>query len=135
MLEIIETIRPAIDLGMVVLIWLVQLVIYPSFRFADPNRFVDWHHSYMQRVSYVVMPLMLTQALCIGITCFLQPDLGTLFSAVCMLVAWIVTFTYSVPCHNQLQNAGNASEWIERLIKTNWIRTIAWTLVLVGNLF
>jgi hypothetical protein len=48
-----------------------------------------------------------------------------------MLIAWIVTFLYSVPCHTLLQQHGYDPFVAQRLIQTNWFRTIAWTAVLL----
>ena len=48
-----------------------------------------------------------------------------------MLLAWTVTFLYSVPCHTLLQQHGYDAETTQRLIQTNWFRTIAWTAVLL----
>lgn len=47
--------------GLVVLIWLVQLVIYPSLAHIAVDRFRDWHRRYTERVSLVVVPLMFAQ--------------------------------------------------------------------------
>jgi len=131
MTEHIETVRVALDIGMVVLIWLVQLIIYPSFKAIEPERFTAWHHTYVQRISYVVLPLMIGQAACIGLQLFSQRSPGNILSALFVLMAWLVTFTLSVPCHNRLQKEGNASKWIDRLISTNWLRTIAWSAVFI----
>ena len=39
---------------------------------------------------------------------------------------WISTFLLQVPCHHELSK-GNIIV-IDKLIKTNWIRTIAWSI-------
>ena len=50
--------RLLIDFGFVVLIWAVQLVIYPSFGFYAKANLFEWHKSYTARVTYIVLPLM-----------------------------------------------------------------------------
>lgn len=42
-------------------------------------------------------------------------------------IVWVSTFLLQVPLHNALNHAYD-SEKIRRLVKTNWIRTLAWTL-------
>lgn len=134
--EFISSVRLIADWGLLVLIWIVQLIIYPSFRHIDPNRFVQWHHEYMRRISFIVMPLMLTQAACLGFVLISEGmTLPNGIALVAVLTAWAVTFTCSVPCHNKLQELGNETEWVDRIINTNWVRTIAWTIAALPSLF
>ena len=121
----------AFNAGIVVLIWLVQLVIYPSFRHIDESEFVDWHASYTTRVSFVVIPLMFGQVGMISYEFYENGFLPVLLlQGLFVFVAWVVTFAISVPCHNVLSEKKSGKE-IERLIKTNWIRTAVWTAVLL----
>ena len=39
---------------MVVLLWLVQLVIYPSFLECAEERLVNWHRTYVNRVAWII---------------------------------------------------------------------------------
>jgi len=59
--------RVAFDFGMLVLIWLVQLIIYPSFEFTDKDAFLGWHEKYTGLITVVVLPLMLGQ---LGLTLY-----------------------------------------------------------------
>ena len=52
-------------------------------------------------------------------------DLRALGAALVALI-WGVTFLISVPCHAAL-SAGFDAAAHDRLVSTNWIRTIAWT--------
>jgi len=47
-------------------------------------------------------------------------NLGFLFGI------WAVTFAVSVPCHRRLA-AGYDEKVVNRLIRTNWLRTTFWT--------
>ena len=56
--------RLIIDFGLVILIWLTQLVIYPGMRFIPKDRLVKWHQSYTPsndsgRISTYVGPTCL----------------------------------------------------------------------------
>ncbi len=44
-----------------------------------------------------------------------------------VLIVWVVTFAFSVPCHQKLTRAKDVSA-INLLVKTNWLRTFIWTL-------
>lgn len=131
---LLETIGLSVDAALAMLIWLVQLIIYPAFAQIRTERFCDWHHGYMNAISIVVIPLMLTQAALVSyglISAFTWIDAA---AAGCMFVAWGVTFTLSVPCHKALQKASNTPELVTRIVATNWFRTIAWTAVLILHL-
>jgi hypothetical protein len=114
--------------GLVVLIWLVQLIIYPAFAAIAPERFREWHSGYTRAITWVVAPLMFGQTTLIAWLVVIRPSLWSLLALLMVAVAWIVTAALSVPCHNRLQAGGIDADIIRRLIATNWIRTAAWTL-------
>jgi uncharacterized membrane protein YqjE len=119
-----------VDSGLVVLIWLVQLIIYPSFRYTQEQHFTVWHSRYMRLISLIVGPLMLLQ---------LSVELRYIFSGdyrwqrLVLLVAVLTcTFFISVPCHRRLQQGQQKDlEVINRLVVTNWWRTVFWSLLFI----
>ncbi len=58
-----DLLRLLVDMGLLILTWLVQLVIYPSFLYYDATDLKKWHSIYTGRITFVVLPLMLTQLL------------------------------------------------------------------------
>ena len=114
--------------GLVVLIWLVQLVIYPAFGAIAPEHFVGWHARYTRAVTWVVAPLMLAQVALVGRLLFARPSWWSALAAGLIAVAWTATFALAVPAHERLQADGLDRAVIDRLVATNWIRTAAWTL-------
>ncbi len=129
-----DTIRSLIDAGVTILIWLVQIVIYPSFRFADVGKFQEWHLRYTSRIFYFVMPLMGSQLALTLWQCGTMARTADFVSLALLAVAWLVTFFVSVPCHEKLHKEGHNAVTIDRLIKTNWLRTAAWTAALIAGL-
>ncbi len=130
----LDVTRIATDSAMAVLIWLVQLIIYPAFHSIESARFTEWHRKYMKTISIFVIPLMLMQAGCIGLQLREKPDAATLAAAGSVLLAWLITFGISAPCHRQLQHEGKDETVIRRLISTNWLRTACWSLTwLLGH--
>lgn len=112
---------------LVTLIWIIQLVHYPSFSYYDATTFNEAMGFHQQRISFIVMPLMLTEAALAGF--LLSQDRGVLNGLGLALIAgiWLSTFLLQVPLHQQLL-AGKDLAAIERLVTTNWIRTGLWSL-------
>lgn len=148
----LETALHLFHFGLLVLIWLVQLVIYPSLAYVAVDRFRDWHKSYTERVSLVVVPLMFGQLglVTLRIVCEFMgwsglfgtldardaSDAAAAGDAVQMasvlvwiqvLACWLATFLISVPIHSRLQEYGHSESLIQQLVLTNWIRTGLWT--------
>lgn len=120
-----------VDFGLVVLIWLTQLVVYPSFLWSEERSFPRWHAIYTRRISLLVVPLMLGQALMHGVRIASSPTATAGLAAAAILVAWVVTFAFAVPCHRALHTEGHDRAVIRRLIGWNWWRTSCWTLAFV----
>ena len=117
--------------GMAGVIWFVQLVHYPAYREVGSTEFAAYQAGHPRRTGWVVAPLMLTEAASAAWLLWSPPAaiaaswlwLGLLLIAVC----WASTALLQIPLHLRL-TAGRDGPTIERLIRTNWIRTIAWTL-------
>ncbi|MEQ9105694.1 MAG: hypothetical protein RIE53_13475 [Rhodothermales bacterium] len=124
----------AIDAAMAVLIWLVQLIIYPSFRTQEQNGFRRWHRRYTRTMGIIVGPLMAAQIFLHGSDLWTGVTVISMAQAVCIAIALVGTVTLSVPCHHALSSRGKDSGIIDRLVRTNWLRTAAWTGVLVLSL-
>jgi len=48
-----------------------------------------------------------------------------------ILVNWAVTFFVAVPLHNKIESEPETLIIREKLVKVNWIRTVAWSLVFI----
>ena len=130
----LETIHLLFDFGLVVLIWLVQLVVYPSFHFFSKGKLLEWHSIYTRRVTYVVLPLMLGQLVLSILLAFQYPSFGSLGILILVIGAWVVTFVCFVPIHQQISLNNVDPNLLKRLVSLNWIRTILWTLIFVWGL-
>jgi hypothetical protein len=119
----------AADMGLVVLAWLVQLIIYPTFADVVPARFCAWHRDYSYRIALVVVPLMVAQAALHANRLLTLPDVRAAVAATCIVAAWLVTFLAAVPCHRTLSSAGCHRPVLHRLLRWNLVRSLAWTLV------
>ena len=136
MIFFLETIHEhalAIDFAMFVIIWIVQVIVYPSFLFLEPKSFQLWHTCYCGRISYFVLPLMIMQVLeSIG-SCFFVDTESEWFRLTGVLLAWMVTFLHSAPLHKKLSMKGKVDGDIKSLIRGNLLRSIAWTFVFLTS--
>ncbi len=129
MSDVIPLVQLVADVGLVVLIWMVQLIIYPAFHFIEKDRFVQWHAAYARAIAILVIPLMFAQAISVLAGIVLDPAAPGIVQLVLVFAAWLSTFALSVPCHGKLRARGKDDAVITRLIRTNWPRTIAWSFV------
>lgn len=123
------------DFGIVVLIWMTQLIVYPSFTQFDPSDLQRWHASYTMRISLIVMPLMFGQ---LGFHVYqLTQQIGLLqiIALILIVLAWANTFLYAVPLHNQIGAGVEVIESAEKLISVNAWRTGFWSVVFLIDLF
>jgi hypothetical protein len=104
----------------------VQLVHYPSFRFISEADWGRFHSMHMAMTGICVgLPMLIqlaaTAALPLG-----RPlpawATGAAIALCALSVGW--TLLVSGPIHTQM--SGPDPELIDRLIRTNWPRTLAW---------
>lgn len=121
----------AFTLCMTGLIWFVQVVHYPLFARADRTAFADFAREHAARTSFVVAPLMLGEA-ATAIALVLAPPAhapaGLPWLGILLLAGvWLSTAALQVPCHRRLARGFDASV-VQRLLRTNWLRTTGWSL-------
>ena len=127
-MSLLQTFNIAISWALLILIWLVQIIIYPGFRQIPAADFVNYHRWYVIRISAIVLPLMLCEAIItVGWLLFEVYSYFSVVSGFLIVIIWLSTFLLQVPVHNQLQS-GKDDGGIKRLVLTNWIRTIAWSI-------
>ncbi len=111
-------------------IWVVQLVHYPSFSYVGEDMFPRFHRRHVMAISLVVVPLMLGEFLCGLYLAFTNVTYAAWVQWVCVCIialTWLATFCILVPLHVKL-NKGKDPILIRKLTKTNWIRTGLWTI-------
>lgn len=118
----------SVNAGLLVLIWIVQIIIYPGMHGWDRDRFQALHRQYVPRISSIVVPLILAQAALALHQVVLAPNLISAAQVALVGAVWGVTLFISVPLHTCL-SAGYDAQTVTRLTATNWLRTIGWSLV------
>ncbi len=114
--------------GLIGLIWTVQLVHYPLFAEVGAEKFPVYHARHTRQITWVVAPLMGVE-LVSAVLLFAQGhrELWFLASGIPLALNWLSTWLVQIPLHDSLA-AGFDSGAHRRLVKTNWLRTAAWTL-------
>jgi len=117
-------------LTLVGLIWFVQVVHYPLMAAVGDHRFRAYAHEHASRTSWVVTAPMLLEA-ATAIAMVVEPPAATVRPMVwvglaLLVLVWASTFGLQVPCHRRLAS-GFDPRVHRRLVRTNWIRTLAWT--------
>lgn len=113
------------------LIWTIQVVHYPGFLGVGADGFLDYQHNHMRTISYVVIPLMLSELV---VALLLQyyhqgiPAWSVYLTTALTLFIWGITFFTFSPLHGKLAAQGHDTQLIRRLVAINWIRTVTWSI-------
>ncbi len=118
------------------LIWWVQLVHYPLFARVGAEAFRGFHRQHVRRATWVAAPAMTLEAFTGVLLLWERPaDPLCWLGIVLLAVIWGSTAALQVPLHRRLEE-GFDPRVLARLVRSNWLRTAAWSLraVLVFNL-
>lgn len=122
---------------MTAVIWFVQVVQYPLFAQIGEAEFPAYAADYQRRIGWIVIGPMLIEVFAAAALAISHPDIykdpAFTIAAVLLAVVWASTFGWLVPLHQKLVQRKDLPT-IVRLVKSNWVRTIAWTAraILVG---
>jgi hypothetical protein len=127
----ILVIHAAATWAMTGLIWFIQLVHYPAYRQVGAANFASFQFRSPARTGVIVGPLMFTELGTAAWLLWQRPTdvapgwlwMGAALIAIC----WASTVLLLVPIH-LLLTLNREDKTVERLIRTNWLRTIAWSI-------
>lgn len=113
------------------LIWTIQVVHYPLFAMADRSRYADFAAAHNLRITPLVGPPMVVEAL-LSVWLVIDPPAGIprwwAWAGLALVgLVWTSTALLQVPQHGRLA-AGFDAQAHTWLVASNWVRTIAWTL-------
>lgn len=112
------------------LIWFVQIVHYPLFANVGTEQFKTYEQVHQRLTTWVVGPAMLVElATAILLVKYLPTESSPLawIGIVLVVIIWLATAMLSVPAHNSLTVEYSTAAY-HQLVRTNWIRTVAWTV-------
>jgi hypothetical protein len=125
----IEITRLVLDVGLLVLIWMIQLIVYPSFLFYTAKELIAWHKMYTKAIALIVIPLMLGQLGIAIYQVFLVQNTYTLTSIVLVVFLWGITLLKFAPMHQQISEGNTHVQLLKKLVQINWIRALIWTIL------
>lgn len=113
------------------IIWFVQVVHYPLFAWG-----VDDEQAYalenQWRTGRVVIPFMLVEGFAAIVLAWSPPPGVPRWLALAGLalvgLLWLSTLAVQMPLHARLARDGHAAGIVDRLVRSNWLRTVAWSL-------
>lgn len=117
---------------MVGVIWVIQLVHYPSFNYIEKQRYSNFQSFHMMRISYVVIPVMLIELLTLVLLIYSmdQINIELVLSGIILLLIWVITAIFFSGAHQKL-TLGYDKSVVGNLIQMNWSRTLLWTFRLI----
>ena len=112
-------------------IWFVQIVHYPLMARVGAMDYPTYQVQHMRLTTWVVGPLMIIEATtAVWLVLFQMTgfQLALAWRGLALLCAiWLSTVLFQVPAHNRLLDAFDVAAH-RRLVRTNWVRTVAWSL-------
>ncbi len=128
MTHLLLLIHAAITWALTGLIWTIQVVHYPLFAQVGRAEYRAYHARHMWLITWVAGPLMLAEAGSAVLLLWLREWTAFFLASLPpMLMIWASTLVHQVPIHDHLTNGYDESA-IRRLVRTNWLRTIGWSV-------
>jgi len=113
------------------LIWCIQVVHYPLMDRVGAEGFAEFHRQHSRRISaIVILPMVVELATALLLAAFVPDGVPRGLPALglgLLAVVWVSTFFFQVPLHTRLARGFDA-EVHRRLVRSNWLRTVAWSL-------
>ena len=124
-LLLVHLVATAVCAGVV---WVVQLVVYPSFRLVGgAPGWPAFHAAHSRAMALAVGPPWAVQGLAVAALLVRDgPSPLLLVTGALALTTVVVTVAVSVPLHTRLGEGWDVA-LAQRLVSTNWLRTAAWT--------
>lgn len=129
-LSIVLLLQLFATLFMVGLIWFVQIVHYPLMAAVGAERFTDYKRRHQTLTTYVVAPVMLLELASALALVVMAPPASRMIVVIglaLLIGIWLSTWLLQVPAHTAL-SARYSEAQLLRLVASNWIRTMAWSL-------
>jgi len=118
-------------MAMLGIVWFAQIVHYPLFTQVDPGSFVKYQNFNLFRTVFIVVPLQMIEMGTALLLVWKTPagllPLQVWSNLILIFLIWCSTAFLQVPRHYRLTRGFDA-QGINFLVRSNWIRTIGWSL-------
>lgn len=129
-IEILSDIHFVSTSLMVGIIWVIQLLHYPAFNFIKESDYVEFQHFHMQRISFIVVPVMILELFSAFMLVYYLRSNLLILCLIILLFIWLITFVFFTKLHQSLLD-GYDKKIVDKLVKINWSRTVLWSLRLI----
>ena len=120
---------------MVGVIWVIQLLHYPTFHFIEQSNYQKFQNFHMQRISVIVIPVMVIEFVTASLLAYyLNQQLLSYILLIMLILIWGITFAFFTKIHEKL-TGGYDKIAVNKLVLINWSRTILWSFRLLFLLF
>ena len=130
--EIVLAAQAVASAAMCGLIWFVQVVHYPLFARVAGDSSAGFADENQARTGPVVIPFMLVEGLTAAIIAWSPPPGVPRALAIAGLAAviaiWLSTACVQMPLHARLSREGHSLTAVAALVRSNWMRTLLWSL-------
>ncbi|OHB04683.1 MAG: hypothetical protein A2920_02035 [Candidatus Zambryskibacteria bacterium RIFCSPLOWO2_01_FULL_43_17] len=112
-------------------IWLAQLSQYPLLAYVGRRNFIRYENQHIRRISNIAWLIIYIELISGLLLVFFTPDGVPAYTAklgfLLIAVIWSATWFIQYPIHKKLAH-GFDKTLHRKLVNTNWLRTISWTL-------
>lgn len=130
-MNVLLLVHVAATLFLTGLIWFVQAVHYPLFAQVGSQGYAAYQSEHMSRTTRVVALPMVVELLAAVALLWLAPaqvpPILPRAGALLLAVIWLSTALLQVPAHDRLTAGWDAAHG-KRLVGSNWVRTVAWSI-------
>lgn len=123
---LVPLVHAAVTSYMTGVIWFVQVVHYPLFARVPSPAFAEYERRNTLLTGFIVGPPMVAELAAAGWLLVMRPGLLSTVGAALLAVIWASTALLQVPAHARLEQGFDGAVH-RRLVRSNWIRTVAWT--------
>lgn len=120
----------AVTWAMIGVIWTVQLLQYPLMARVPAEGFIGFEQAHQRRITMVLAlfaPLEIITAAGIAVAVSEVPRWLSIGAGALLAAVWVSTAAFYGPLHGRL-STGFDPVLHRLLVRTNWVRTVAWTL-------
>jgi len=116
---------------MIGLIWMVQVVHYPLFRAIPADSFRPYEAAHTSAIGRLLILPAGIEVVSAAALVWYRPDAVPLWlvmlSGALLAAIWVATALVQARLHRRLLDGYDIAT-VDRLVRTNWFRTGAWTL-------
>jgi hypothetical protein len=122
------------------IMWFVQLCYYPNLAAVGRDAFVGYQKEHIRRITVIAWSMLFLELItAIALVCVPHHrgvSLGLIVNLALLLGIWWSTFFVQVPLHQLLEQGWDEAAHA-RLVRSNWFRTVVYTIrgaVIIGVL-